>query len=89
MHETGSSEVEAREYVRKLIDATWKRMNGEYLVADHSPFSLPFIQIALNLARMAQCMYQYGDGHGVADQETKHRVLLLLVSPIPFFLRKT
>ncbi|GMI72385.1 terpene synthase-like sequence-1,8-cineole [Hibiscus trionum] len=82
MQETGCSEVEAREYIRKLIDATWKKMNGEYLSMAHSTSSPPFIQIALNVARMAQCMYQYGDGHGV-PQETKHRVLLLLVSSIP------
>ena len=81
MHETGSSEVEARQHIRKLIDATWKRMN-EDLIA-HSPFFPTFIQIALNLARMAQCMYQHGDGHGIEHQETKDRVSLLLVTPIP------
>ncbi|KAK8630034.1 hypothetical protein V6N13_078845 [Hibiscus sabdariffa] len=73
----------AREYVRKSIDATWKRMNGEYLSMAHSTSSPMFIQIAFSMARMAQCMYQYGDGHGVADQEAKHRVKLLLVSSIP------
>ncbi|XP_039016299.1 terpene synthase 10-like [Hibiscus syriacus] len=83
MYETGSSEAEAHEHVRKLIEATWKKMNGEYLSMAHSTSSPTFVQIALNLARMAQCMYQYGDGHGVSDKETRHRVLLLLVSSIP------
>ncbi|KAL4326249.1 hypothetical protein GQ457_11G029860 [Hibiscus cannabinus] len=83
MRETGSSEMEAREYIKKLIDATWKKMNGEYLSMAHSTSSPTFIQIAMNLARMAQCMYQFGDGHGVADQETRRRVLTLLVSSIP------
>ncbi|MBA0799679.1 hypothetical protein Gohar_010181, partial [Gossypium harknessii] len=83
MHETGCSEEKAREQVKALIDATWKRMNEEYLMSQSS-LSLPFKRIALNLARMAQCMYQYGDGHGVEDQETKDRVLLLLVSSIPY-----
>ncbi|KAL4312509.1 hypothetical protein GQ457_01G047540 [Hibiscus cannabinus] len=83
MHETGSSEEEAREYIKKLIDVTWKKMNGEYLSMTHSTSSSTFVQIALNVARMAQCMYQYGDGHGVPDQETRHRVLSLLVSSIP------
>ncbi|MBA0766868.1 hypothetical protein Gotri_015867 [Gossypium trilobum] len=83
MHETGCSEEESREQVKTLIDATWKRMNEEYLMSQSS-LSLPFKHIALNLARMAQCMYQYGDGHGVEDQETKDRVLLLLVSSIPY-----
>ncbi|KAK8630037.1 hypothetical protein V6N13_078848 [Hibiscus sabdariffa] len=73
MHETGSSEEEAREYIKKLFDVTWKKMNREYLSMAHSTSSPTFVQIALNVARMAQCMYQYGDGHGVPDQETRHR----------------
>ncbi|PPE00220.1 hypothetical protein GOBAR_DD02755 [Gossypium barbadense] len=82
MHETGCSEVEAHEHVKKLIDATWKRMNGEYLMSQ-SPLSLPFKHIALNLVRIAQCMYQYGDNHGIEDQKTNDHVLLLLVLSIP------
>ncbi|XVF61827.1 hypothetical protein PTKIN_Ptkin08bG0162100 [Pterospermum kingtungense] len=81
MHETGCSEEEARQHIRKLIDATWKKMNED--LAAPSPFN----QIAMNLARMAQCMYQHGDGHGVEHQETKDRVLLLLASPIPHTLQ--
>ncbi|MBA0818287.1 hypothetical protein Gohar_021988, partial [Gossypium harknessii] len=83
MHETSCSEVEAREQVKMLIDATWKKMNEEYLMT-HSSLSLPFKHIALNIARMAQCMYQYGDGVGVANLETKDRVLLLFVLSIPY-----
>ncbi|MFQ6652725.1 hypothetical protein Gotur_024454 [Gossypium turneri] len=82
MHETGCSEVEAHEHVKKLIDATWKRMNGEYLMSQ-SPLSLPFKHIALNLVRIAQCMYQYGDNLGIEDQKTNDHVLLLLVLSIP------
>ncbi|GMI72384.1 hypothetical protein like AT3G25810 [Hibiscus trionum] len=83
MHETGSSEAEAREYIKKLIDATWKKMNGEYLSMAHSTSSPTLVQIAFNLARIALCFYEYGDGHGVADQETRDRVILLFVSSIP------
>ncbi|MBA0799678.1 hypothetical protein Gohar_010180, partial [Gossypium harknessii] len=82
MHETGCSEVEAHEHVKKLIDATWKRMNGEYLMSQ-SPLSLPFKHIALNLVRIAQCMYQYGDNLGIEDQKANDHVLLLLVLSIP------
>ncbi|KAK2989404.1 hypothetical protein RJ640_000379 [Escallonia rubra] len=60
---------------------TSQRMN-EARVAD-SPFNQSFIDTAVNLARMAQCMYQLGDGHGIEGNETKDRVLLLLVDPIP------
>ncbi|XVF61830.1 hypothetical protein PTKIN_Ptkin08bG0162400 [Pterospermum kingtungense] len=34
--------------------------------------------------RMAECMYQHGDGHGVEYRETKDRVFLLLVRPIAY-----
>ncbi|KAE8077315.1 hypothetical protein FH972_015887 [Carpinus fangiana] len=83
MNETGASEKYAREYIKSMISETWKKMNKGVV---SSPFSQTFIEIATNLARMAQCMYQHGDGHGVEDRETKDRVLSLLIHPIP--LRK-
>ena len=52
-------------------------------IEQQSPFPETFIGIETNLARMAQCMYQHGDGHGIEDGETKDRVLSLLVEPIP------
>ena len=81
MHESGASEEEAREHIRKLIDAAWKKMNTDRNAK--SPFSLTFIEIAMNLARMSQCIYQNGDGHAIEDGETKDRVLSLFVHPIP------
>jgi (-)-alpha-terpineol synthase len=81
MNETGASEKDAREYIRCLIMVTWKKMNEER--ATTSPFSQTFIEIAMNLARMGQCMYQYGDGHGIVDCETKDHILSLLIKPIP------
>ena len=81
MYETGASEDDARKYIAFLIDEAWKKMNEEEKIAN-SPFSATFIGIAMNLARMAQCMYQYGDGHGVQDRETKDRVMALLIETI-------
>jgi tRNA(Leu) C34 or U34 (ribose-2'-O)-methylase TrmL len=37
---------------------------------------------SLNLARMAQCMYQYGDEHGVVHLETKDGMKSLLIKPL-------
>ncbi|XP_059433979.1 myrcene synthase, chloroplastic-like [Corylus avellana] len=82
MNETGATEEDAREYIRSLIGTTWKKMNKEAGSAS-SPFSRTFIEIAMNLGRMAQCMYQYGDGHGVVDRETKKRILSLFIHPVP------
>ncbi|KAA8536396.1 hypothetical protein F0562_028874 [Nyssa sinensis] len=81
MHETGASEEDAREHIRFLISETWKKMNEDRIA--NSPFSETFIEIAMNLARMAQCMYQHGDGHGGQGSETKDRVFSLLIEPIP------
>ncbi|KAF8409457.1 hypothetical protein HHK36_005533 [Tetracentron sinense] len=84
MNETGASEQEAREHIRVLIRDAWKKLN-EDRVAD-SPFHQTFIEAAVNLTRLAQCIYLHGDGHASQDRETKDRVLSLLVEPIPLFL---
>ncbi|KAH7856190.1 hypothetical protein Vadar_033751 [Vaccinium darrowii] len=81
MHETGASEKDAREHIKYLIEETWKKMNEDRF-AD-SPFSQAFVEVALNVARVSQLMYQYGDGHAAQGCETKNRVLSLLVNPIP------
>ncbi|KAG6707193.1 hypothetical protein I3842_06G019500 [Carya illinoinensis] len=81
MKETGASEEDAREYISPLISATWKRMNEERI--SNSPFSKMYLEVVMNLARMAQCTYQHGDGHGVQDCDNKDHVLSLLIHPIP------
>ncbi|KAI7991767.1 hypothetical protein LOK49_LG12G02308 [Camellia lanceoleosa] len=81
MHETGASENDAREHMKYLIGETWKKMNEDG--AANSLFTKDFIGIAMNLARMSQCMYQYGDGHGAPGKGTKYRVLSLVVNPVP------
>ncbi|XP_042952049.1 terpene synthase 10-like [Carya illinoinensis] len=81
MKDTGASEEDARQYMRSLISTTWKTINGERFAA--SPFSETFIKIAINMARVSQFMYQYGDGHGIGDRETKDRVQALFIHPIP------
>ncbi|XP_059435511.1 myrcene synthase, chloroplastic-like [Corylus avellana] len=85
MNETGATEEDAREYIRSLISTMWKKMNEEVGSAS-SPFSRTFIEIAMNLGRIAQCMYQYGDGYGVVDRETKKHILSLFIHPIPLHI---
>ncbi|KAF9600962.1 hypothetical protein IFM89_014668 [Coptis chinensis] len=65
MHETGVLEEVACEYIRHMIGNLWKKMNKDRL--DDSFFSQTYIEAVVNLARMAQCMYRYRDGHGVPD----------------------
>ncbi|KAJ8549686.1 hypothetical protein K7X08_033393 [Anisodus acutangulus] len=81
MHESRSSEENARNYIKNLIDQAWKKMNGDIL-RDQS-FSEDFRRSAINLARIAQCMYQHGDGFGIPDRETKDRIHSLFFEPIP------
>lgn len=83
MHETGASECDAREHIRDLITETWMKMNSKDgdEDPDHSLLSNNFIRFAMNLARMAQCTYQNGDGHTI-QHKSKNRVLLLLVHPV-------
>ncbi|KAI3877164.1 hypothetical protein MKX03_022798 [Papaver bracteatum] len=79
MREMSSSEEDARLYISGRIMDTWKKMNESII---DTTFDLPFIHIALNLARTAMFFYQYGDGLGVEDGKSKDHVLSLIVNPI-------
>nr|QWQ79595.1 TPS37 [Juglans sigillata] len=81
MNETGASEKDAREHIRYLISEAWKKMNKER--ATSSSFSQAFMEYAMNMARTAQWIYQYGDGYGIQDRETRDNVLSLLINPVP------
>ncbi|GKV37000.1 hypothetical protein SLEP1_g45075 [Rubroshorea leprosula] len=81
MHETRVLEEDAHEHIQDLIDKTWKKMNKN----EFEPFLLPqtLIETAINLARMAQFMDKHGDGHSSQDDVMRHRILSLLINPIP------
>ncbi|XP_043692887.1 myrcene synthase, chloroplastic-like [Telopea speciosissima] len=83
MHETGASEDVAREHIWNMIDETWKKINKELMSNDFLLLPQGFIRATVNLIRTTQSIYQYGDGHGRTDDETKNRVTLLLFEPIP------
>ncbi|KAK4739822.1 hypothetical protein R3W88_003519 [Solanum pinnatisectum] len=82
MNETQVSEEEARQYIRVLISQTWKKLNEAHELAAH-PFPKIFVTCAMNLARMAQCMYQHGDGHGGNNSTTKNHIMALLFESAP------
>ncbi|XP_010246260.1 PREDICTED: (-)-alpha-terpineol synthase-like [Nelumbo nucifera] len=82
MRETGAPEEIAREHIRGLRAKEWKKMNK--CMPAPSPFPRAFKDSAIDLGRMAQFMYQHGDGHGVlADCLTRNNIMSLLVNPIP------
>ncbi|XP_010528837.1 PREDICTED: 1,8-cineole synthase 1, chloroplastic-like isoform X2 [Tarenaya hassleriana] len=84
MHETGASEEEAREHMTTgVISDAWDEMNYN-ITARGSSVDSRFFGVALDLGRMAQCMYQYGDGHGCPDIAlTVDRAHSLLFDPVP------
>ncbi|GKU94198.1 hypothetical protein SLEP1_g7724 [Rubroshorea leprosula] len=81
MHETGVLEENAHEYIQDLIEKTWKKTNKD----EFEPSLLPqiLIEAAINLSRMAQFMYKHRDGHSSQDDVMRHRILSLLIKPIP------
>ena len=79
-HESVATEEISHKYVRGLVDEAWKNLNKAKGV--ESKFSKAFGEIAMNLARVSHCTYQYGDGHGAPDSTSKNRVRLLIVEPI-------
>ena len=83
MNETGASEDAAREHVGYLVRETWKKMNRGVFEDYPYPGFKPFLGACLNLARASQCFYQYGDGHGLPDNETKDHLLMALFEPMP------
>ncbi|MBA0557290.1 hypothetical protein Golob_014367 [Gossypium lobatum] len=82
MHETGRSEEEAREHIKKLIDVAWKNMNKDHMAAKSLSSQMLFAT-AMNLARVSMLVYQNDDGHGIEDGEPKERALRLFIQSIP------
>ncbi|KAJ3693008.1 hypothetical protein LUZ60_012103 [Juncus effusus] len=80
MHERGVTELMAREKIKEMIWQYWELLNSEYTW--NSSFEEYYANFALDVTRMAQCIYQYGDGYGEQDRETKDRVISVLFEPI-------
>ncbi|KAF3571063.1 hypothetical protein F2Q69_00060125 [Brassica cretica] len=81
MHETGSPEAESRAYMREMIGVAWEDLNLE---RNSCWLHQGFVEAAANLGRVAQCIYQYGDGYGSPEKaKTVDHVRSLLVYPVP------
>lgn len=80
MKEMNVSEEISRNHIKGMIAKTWKSINGHSQAS--SPFLQPIVNIIVNIARVAQWIYQYGDGLGAPDRGTKAQVLSLLVEPM-------
>ncbi|XP_022720834.1 alpha-farnesene synthase-like [Durio zibethinus] len=80
MREVNSSEEKAREHIKEMIIDTWKKINGQCF-SNQSPLLQTFVKVTTNVARMVHCLYQFGDGFGIQDQETRRHILSLLIEP--------
>ncbi|KAJ4762472.1 Terpene synthase [Rhynchospora pubera] len=80
MHHENVTESVARGEIMDMIRKYWKLLNGAVL--GNSAFHKYFKNACLNISRIAQCIYQHGDGYGKPDSETKDQVTLLLLDPI-------
>nr|GLL31144.1 terpene synthase 10-like [Ipomoea trifida] len=66
MGEAKASVNDACGFIDLEMNEIWKKMNKVRLEGS-SPFSGTFIEAAMNIARVAQCIYQHGDRHGVKN----------------------
>ncbi|KAF3787804.1 hypothetical protein EJ110_NYTH22299 [Nymphaea thermarum] len=86
MNEARVAEEQSRQHIRNLLRDAWRRLNRELLSAQQqqqqTAFSRSFMNVALNIARVSQCMYNYEDGVGVLEHECMNRVYSLIVEPI-------
>ena len=81
MKEKNISESTARDNVRSLIRNYWKKWNLECTICSKTIVS--FNKSLLNLPRTAQYFYQYGDGYGEPNHETREQIIRLIIEPIP------
>ncbi|CBI28980.3 unnamed protein product, partial [Vitis vinifera] len=79
MIEERISEEQARDQVEKLIGYSWKKLN-EASIDSSLPKSM--INSSLNMARSAQCIFQFGDGIGTSIGVTKDRLTSFIIKPI-------
>ncbi|KAK6918917.1 Terpene synthase, metal-binding domain, partial [Dillenia turbinata] len=54
-----SSDIEAREHVRQLIQSLWRELNGELVTSSGLPLST--VKACFNVSRTSRVIYQHGD----------------------------
>ncbi|XP_047944248.1 alpha-farnesene synthase-like [Salvia hispanica] len=86
MREANVGEEEARGHIRELITDSWKRMNGIMMRCPRPQQGM--LRHVVNTARVANFIYQNGDGFGVQDRETKEQVLSCLIKPMHLSLSR-
>ncbi|KAM3749479.1 hypothetical protein ACB098_05G188300 [Castanea mollissima] len=83
MREADVSEEIAQKHIKDVINKSWKKINGQCF--NQLPMLQSFVNIATNNARVAHSLYQYGDGFGVQDRDTRKNIVSLLVEPLVLY----
>ncbi|XP_075664510.1 (E,E)-alpha-farnesene synthase-like [Castanea sativa] len=83
MREADVSEEIAQKHIEDMINKSWKKINGQCF--NQLPMLQSFVNIATNNARVAHSLYQYGDGFGVQDRDTRKNIVSLLVEPLVLY----
>ncbi|KAL5976662.1 hypothetical protein ACLOJK_020995 [Asimina triloba] len=81
MREHGISHAESCERFREMIAVAWKDVNKECL--EPMPVPMSVMMRALNLAHVLEIVYDNKDYYTNSSAETKERIGLLLVDPVP------
>nr|XP_043623709.1 (E)-beta-ocimene synthase, chloroplastic-like [Erigeron canadensis] len=84
MHQHGVCEEVAREYIKtSLVEEIWKKMMEARIACCEQDVDAPLTDIAISLARISYCIYQYGDGVKAPDEASaKDRILSIIMEPI-------
>ncbi|KAJ7942620.1 Farnesene synthase [Quillaja saponaria] len=81
MRDMNVSEEIARNHIKGMIDRAWKSINGKCFTHNQThlvPSLQPFVSIITNASRVAQTLYQHGDGFGDQDKEIREQILSLV-----------
>ena len=83
MREADVSEEIAQKHIEDMINKCWKKINGQCF--NQLPMLQSFVNIVTNNARVAHSLYQYGDGFGIQDRDTRKNIVSLLVEPLVLY----
>ncbi|XP_058072970.1 beta-cubebene synthase-like isoform X2 [Magnolia sinica] len=81
MKEHGISYQESIQKLREEVASGWKDINKECLKP--TPVPTAVMNVILNFTRVLEIIYQHRDGYTDSSFETKERIILLFVDPIP------
>ncbi|XVE68575.1 hypothetical protein DITRI_Ditri09bG0079200 [Diplodiscus trichospermus] len=81
MEEYGVSAEEAYVEFNKHIESSWKDVNEEFLKPTQMP--VPILSLNLNLDRVTDVIYKYGDGFTHVGKVMKDSITSVLIKPVP------